>query len=160
VVHVRDICRAFLAVLDAPPAEWSGRAFNVGATAENYQIRDLAAIVAEVVPGCVVELAAGASPDARDYRVDCSLFAHTFGFEPQWDARRGARELAAAYIAQALTLEDAEGKRYQRIAQLRARLAAGTLTPDLRPTHPAATVSQTPEVEPGSAREELSPDGR
>lgn len=141
VVHVRDICRAFLAVLDAPPDIWAGRAFNVGSTDENYQIRDLAAIVAGAVPGCSVEFAPGASPDARDYRVDCSLFARTFGFEPRWDARRGARELAAAYRAHALTIEDAEGPRFQRIAQLRARLAAGTLTSALRPIYPAAAAS-------------------
>jgi nucleoside-diphosphate-sugar epimerase len=137
VVHVHDICRAFLVVLEAPREVTSGRSFNVGATRENYQIRDLAHIVAEVVPDCTVELAPGASPDTRDYRVDCDLFARTFGFEIEWDVRRGVEELLTAYRANSLTLEEAEGPRFQRIAQIRARLAAGTLTPELRPAPPS-----------------------
>src|SRR5439155_13242771 len=71
VVHVEDIARAFLAVVEAPRGAVHGRAFNVGSTAENYRIRDLAELVADVVPGAQVELAEGASPDARNYRVRC-----------------------------------------------------------------------------------------
>ena len=54
------------------------------------------------------------------------------GFEPEWEPRRGAGELLAAYRANALSLEDAEGPRYQRIAQIRELLANGTVGPDLR----------------------------
>jgi len=134
VIHVRDIARAFLAVLAAPPEVTHGGAYNVGATRENYQIRDLARIVAEVVPECRVELAPGASPDTRDYRVDCSRFAAAVGFDTEWDPRRGAEELLAAYRANALTLEEAEGPRFQRIAQIRELLAKGELGLDLRRT--------------------------
>ena len=136
VIHVRDIARAFLAVLAAPPEVTHGRAYNVGATRENYQIRDLARIVAEVVPDCRVELAPGASPDTRDYRVECSRFAAAVGFATEWDPRRGAAELLAAYRENALTLDDAEGPRYQRIAQIRELLANGALGADLRRRQP------------------------
>ncbi|MGZ3588575.1 MAG: NAD-dependent epimerase/dehydratase family protein [Candidatus Limnocylindrales bacterium] len=132
VIHVQDIARAFQAVLAALPEATHGRAFNVGATRENYQIRDLARIVAEVVPDCRVELAPDASPDARDYRVACDRFAAAVGFEPRWDPRRGAQELLDAYRANGLTLEEAEGPRYQRIAQIRRLVAEGQISPDLR----------------------------
>ena len=60
LVHVEDIARAFLAVLEAPRDAVHDEAFNVGATAENYRIRDVAEIVEEVVPGSRVAFAAGA----------------------------------------------------------------------------------------------------
>lgn len=132
IVHARDIARAFVLALEAPREAVGGRAFNVVATAENYQVRDLARIVAEAVPGCAVEIAPDASPDVRNYRVRGDRFAEAVGFEAEWDARRGAEELAAAFRATGLTLDEVEGPRFQRIARIRERLAEGSLGPDLR----------------------------
>ncbi len=132
IVHIRDIAQAFLLALGAPREIVGGRAFNVVATAENYQVRDLARIVAESIPGCTVEIAADASPDLRNYRVRGDRFADAVGFEAAWDARRGAAELAAAFRATGLTLDEVEGPRFQRIARIRERLADGSLGPDLR----------------------------
>ena len=132
IVHIRDIAQAFLLALDAPREVVGGRAFNVVATAENYQVRDLARIVAESIPGCTVELAADASPDIRNYRVRGDRFADAVGFEAAWDARRGAAELTAAFRATGLTLDEVEGPRFQRISRIRERLADGSLGPDLR----------------------------
>ena len=138
IVHVRDIAAAFLLVLTSPREGVHARAFNVGATAENYQIRQLAEIVRDVVPDCVVEFAPGASADTRNYRVDASRLRDELGYETRWTAVRGAEELAAAFQAEGLTLNDLEGIRYQRIHQIRHRLAARTVGRDLRPQHPAA----------------------
>jgi nucleoside-diphosphate-sugar epimerase len=126
LVHVEDISRAFLAVLEAPREAVHGQAFNVGQTQENYRIRELAEIVRDVVPGSRIEFAGGAGPDRRNYRVDCGKIRRSVpGFEPQWDARRGARELFEAYREIGLRLEDFEGPRYRRIDHLKERLAAG-----------------------------------
>ena len=132
IVHIRDIAQAFLLALDAPPEIVGGRAFNVVATAENYQVRDLARIAAEALPDCGVEIASDASPDVRNYRVRGDRFAEAVGFEAAWDARRGAAELAAAFAATGLTLDEVEGPRFQRIARIRERLANGSLQSDLR----------------------------
>jgi nucleoside-diphosphate-sugar epimerase len=133
LVHVRDIATACLATLAADHAAVGGRAFNVGSTTENYQIRDLATIVEAVVPGSRVELAEGASPDARNYRVNCDSFAAATGFAPAWDVRRGALEVAEAVRRVGLTIDDVEGPRFQRIGQIRLRLDRGTLDEQLRP---------------------------
>jgi nucleoside-diphosphate-sugar epimerase len=132
IVHVRDIARAFLLALDAPREVVGGQALNVVATTENYQVRDIARIVAEVFSGCRVELAPDASPDVRNYRVSGDRFAEAVGFRAEWDARAGARELAAAFAATGLTLNEVEGPRFQRIARVRERLVEGSLGPDLR----------------------------
>jgi len=132
IVHVEDIARAFLAALDAPRERVHDQAFNIGATTENYQIRELAEIVAKTVPGCQVEFAPGASPDVRDYRVRCDKAADLLGFHAQWDARRGAEELYHAYQAASLQAGEVEGPRWQRIAQVRQLLAEGVVDQDLR----------------------------
>jgi nucleoside-diphosphate-sugar epimerase len=137
MVHVRDIARAFALAIEAPRELIGGRAFNVVGATENYQIRELAAIVAEVVPDSRVELAADASPDIRNYRVSGQRFSEAVGFTAGWDARAGARELASAFDRFGLTLDEIEGPRFQRIARIRQRLAEGSLQPDLRSAAPS-----------------------
>ena len=132
IIHIEDIARAFVAAMEAPREAVHGRSFNVGATSENYQMRQLAEIVRDVVPGCEVTMAADASPDARDYRVDCDRFAAAVGFRPLWDARRGAQELYDGYRAVGLRLDEFEGQRYQRIAHIRHLLSEGVLDEELR----------------------------
>lgn len=133
IVHIEDIARAFLAGLDAPEEAVFNQAFNVGRTEHNYRIREIAEIVAEVVPGCRIELAPDAGPDKRSYRVSFEKIAKALpAFRPQWDARRGAEQLYAAYSASGLTLEEFEGPRYQRIGHIRKLMADGVLDDGLR----------------------------
>ena len=133
IVHIEDISRAFLAALEAPTEAIHNQAFNVGRTEENYQIRDLAEIVKETVPGCTIEFAADAGPDKRCYRADFSRIRKALpGFQPQWDARRGARELYDAYKKVGLRLEDFEGARYKRIDHIQGLLSSGHLDRNLR----------------------------
>jgi nucleoside-diphosphate-sugar epimerase len=138
VVHVSDICRAYLAGLVAPREAIHNQAFNIGLTTENYQVRDLARIVADVVPDCEVEIAADAAPDARCYRVDCNRIAKELpGFRPQWTAERGVVELYEAYKRVGLKLEDFEGQRYMRIAHVKHLIETGRLNTSLRWTDQA-----------------------
>jgi nucleoside-diphosphate-sugar epimerase len=133
IVHIEDISRAFLAVLDAPAEVVRAQAFNVGRNDQNYRIREIAEIVKETVPGCEIAFAADAGPDKRNYRADFGKIARLLpGFEPRWDARKGARQLLAAYRTVGLELEDFEGPRYRRIDQLKRLMAEGYLGPDLR----------------------------
>ena len=133
IVHIEDISRAFIAALEAPVDAVFNEALNVGQTAHNYQIRDLARIVADVVPGCELELADGAGPDTRSYRVSFEKIRTRLPqFKPQWDARRGAEQLYKAYRASSMTLEEFEGPRYQRIGHINKLLADGILDTDLR----------------------------
>src|SRR2546429_1126788 len=133
LVHIEDIARAFLAVLHAPRAAVHNQAFNVGRTEENYRISDLAEIVRETVPGCRIEFANEAGPDKRCYRADFSKIGRLVPeFKPQWDARRGARELYQAYRHSDLTLEDFEGRKYKRIDHIKHLIASGRLDSGLR----------------------------
>jgi len=133
IVHIEDISRAFIAVLDAPRDSVHCQAFNVGINSENYQIRDLAEIVREVVPGCRIEYAKDGGPDTRCYRVDFSKINRILpDFKPQWNARKGALELHEVIQRYGLRLEEFEGPRYMRIAHIQELLSSGRLDNSLR----------------------------
>jgi nucleoside-diphosphate-sugar epimerase len=132
LVHVADICQAFLAALLAPRQAVHAEAFNVVPPGENYRIRDVAIAVADVV-GCGIEFAGDASPDVRNYRVDGSKIAAALpGFQPRWTVRTGAEELYRAFVDHPVTVDDFEGWRYRRIGQIKRLLELAELTPDLR----------------------------
>jgi nucleoside-diphosphate-sugar epimerase len=133
IVHIEDISRAFIAALEAAEERVFNQAYNVGQSAHNYRIRDLAEIVAQVVPECTVKLAADAGPDKRSYRVSFEKIRRDLpGFKPQWDARMGAEQLYRAYRSSELTLEQFEGPRYQRIGHIKKLISEGILDSDLR----------------------------
>jgi nucleoside-diphosphate-sugar epimerase len=133
LVHVEDISSAFLAALHAPRELVHDEAFNVGASSENYRIRDLAEIVSEVVPGARATFAAGGGPDKRSYRVDCSKIARVLPeFEARWTVRQGVEELHEAFRAHGLTLEQFTGARYLRIRRVQELQEAGELDHELR----------------------------
>ena len=129
----QDISRAFLAVLGAPREAIHNQAFNVGSSQENYQIRDVAAMVEGIVPGSRVKYAQGGGPDLRCYRVNCDKIAQTLSdFQPQWTVRRGIEQLYAAYKDQLLTLHEFTGTRFVRIKHLSSLLESSRLAPSLR----------------------------
>lgn len=133
IVHIEDISRAFLAVINAPLELVHNQAFNVGQTSENYRVRELAQIVADVVPGCEVSFAPDAGPDKRNYRVNCDRIQQVLPeFKPQWTARKGAQELYDSYCRLGLELDDFEGPRYKRIAHIKGLLSSGRIDEALR----------------------------
>ncbi len=133
IVHIEDISRAFLATLQAPREVVHAQAFNVGRNDQNYRIREIAEIVKETVPGSEVSFATDAGPDKRNYRADFTKIQRALpSFQPQWDARKGAKQLYEAYKEIGLKLEDFEGPRYRRIDQLKSLIGSGNLGADLR----------------------------
>ena len=134
LVHIEDISRAFIALMEADRELVHDQAFNVGRTEENYRIRDVGAIVADVVEGSKIAFAASAGPDLRNYKVNCDKLAKTIpAYDPRWTVRTGAEQLKAAFEAVQLTPEDITSAKLQRIEHIKAGLASGALTSDLRP---------------------------
>ncbi|TVZ01480.1 SDR family oxidoreductase [Trebonia kvetii] len=135
LVHIEDISRTFLAVLDAPRELVHNEAFNVGRSEDNVQIRDIAEQVRETVTGSAVTFAANAGPDLRNYRVDFGKLNDTFpGLGLRWTVRDGIAELLASYTAHGLTYEDFTGSRFVRLRRIKELMAAGTVDEMLRRT--------------------------
>ncbi len=132
LVHIEDIARAFCAIIEADRANVHDESFNVGSSTENYLIRDVAEIVAEIVD-CPVTLSDTAFNDIRNYKVSCAKFEKTFpDARAQWTVREGVKTLRDAMIANGLSLEDLEGSRLMRVRHLRAGITSGTISSDLR----------------------------
>jgi nucleoside-diphosphate-sugar epimerase len=132
LVHIEDIAQAFVLLLEAPRHAVHGEAFNVGATSENYQVREVAQMVTEEVAGSRVTFADGADPDIRNYRVSCDKLRRVVGFSPRWTVRAGIRQLIASYGEHALTLEDLTGPRLLRLRHILALQERGLLDDELR----------------------------
>jgi nucleoside-diphosphate-sugar epimerase len=133
LVHIEDISRAFLAALEAPRELVHDQAFNVGRSVDNVQIRDIAELVRDAVPGSQVTLADNAGPDLRNYRVDFAKLDDTFpDLKLRWSVADGVRELAGAYADYGLTYDDFTSSRFVRLRRIQELLVAGLLDNDLR----------------------------
>ena len=138
LVHVEDLCAAYLALLAAPREAVHKQAFNIGQTSENYQIRQVADLVRELVPGSEVRLGDHAEPDLRCYRITGDkLQTRIPGYQPRWTVRTGIEQLRDAYRAEALTEEQFLSSRYTRLKEVKRLQAAGRLNDDLRWVIPA-----------------------
>lgn len=135
IVHIEDIARAFLAVCEAPREAVHAQAFNVGATAENYRVIEIAKLVEEVVPGARIRFAPNAGPDPRCYRVNCDKLAATLpDARARWTARQGIEQLHDAYRQHGVDPAAFEGPRFARAPHIRSLVAAGRLSPAFRRT--------------------------
>jgi len=128
LVHIEDISRAFVAVLEAPREAVHNESFNVGQTAENYRVREIAEMVAQVVPNSKVTFAGDASPDARNYRVNCDKIRKVLpAFQPQWTVRKGVEEVYDAYCKHGTTSEEFLSSSFVRLKKIRELQNAGKL---------------------------------
>jgi len=138
LVHIEDISRAFLATLEAPREKVHDEAFNVGRAEDNVQVRDIAEMVRETVPGSELTLAANAGPDLRDYRVDFSKLSDVFpDLTMRWRVRDGVAELLRSYTTHGLTYEDFTSSRYVRLRRIKELLAVGEIDELIRRTSQA-----------------------
>jgi nucleoside-diphosphate-sugar epimerase len=138
LVHIEDISRAFLAVLEAPRELVHNEAFNVGRAEDNVQIRDIAEQVRDTVHGSIVTFADNAGPDLRNYRVDFGKLNDTFPeLRLRWTVGDGIAELLASYTQYGLSYEDFTSSRYVRLRRIKELMAAGQIDEMLRRTSSA-----------------------
>src|SRR5689334_10181434 len=132
LVHIEDISRSFLAMLEAPRELVHDQAFNVGRPEDNVQIRDIAELVRDAVPGSNVSFADGAGPDRRSYRVDFAKLNETFPeLKLTWTVQSGVAELARAYSEFDLSYADFCSSRFVRLRRIRELVDAGLLDDQL-----------------------------
>lgn len=127
LVHALDIGRAIMAVLAAPREAIHNEIFNVGDTAHNYRVREIAEIVADVFPGCALSFGSPSS-DNRSYRVSFEkIRRHLPGFACAWDARRGARQLRDLFERIDLTPEIFQHRAFTRLKALEHLIRTGQI---------------------------------
>jgi nucleoside-diphosphate-sugar epimerase len=144
LVHIEDIARAFLAVLEAPRDLVHDQAFNVGRDVDVVQVRDIALAVSEFF-SAPVTFADGASADKRDYKVDFTKISTRLpGFQPRWTVPLGIQELAEDMHRNGLERTDFEGPRFVRLRRIQELAQRGRLDDMLRMTTSEAELSSVP----------------
>jgi len=133
LVHIEDISRAFLILLNAPREKVHNQAYNIGTNSENYKVKEVAKFVGDTVPNCKVSFANGASPDLRNYRVKFDKFHNAFPTADfQWTVPKGVVQMYEEYKRIGLDVNDYEGIQYKRIAHIKHLLANYELDDSLR----------------------------
>ena len=118
LVHLLDICQAILCTLDAPRESVFNQCFNVGQDSDNYQVREIAEIVADVFPDCVLSIGSSGGDD-RSYRVAFDKISTQLpGFRCSWDARKGAQQLRELFERIDMPKERFEFRAFTRLKQL------------------------------------------
>jgi len=131
IVHVEDICKAISCALQAPAEAVNGEVFNVGATQENYRIREIAQIVSNVFGDCAVT-AGPPDGDDRSYRVSFDKIATLLpGYETGWTAKVGAEEMRRLFERIEMSSETYGFRAFTRLEQIRYLRRTGQVDGEL-----------------------------
>lgn len=118
LVHIMDVCKAFAAVLEAPKSKVYNQIFNVGSSNGNYQVKDIAKIIGQVFPGCIVSFGSS-DGDTRSYRVSFDKIKKTFpNLRINKTVKEGARELRSVFKNIQMTEEVFHSRAYTRLKEL------------------------------------------
>ena len=133
LLHVADLARAIVGLIEAPPQLVSGRVFNVGFNTLNLRVVDLAARLAAAMPNAVVQVDGAAETDLRSYRVDCGALAQVLpDWQPRYQPENAVAEIRDLLGDQVPDPEHFEGPALARLAHLRRRMASGEVDRQLR----------------------------
>jgi nucleoside-diphosphate-sugar epimerase len=133
-VHVRDVCAAFIAGIEAPADLVGGRSYNVGTAAGNFTVRDLAEAAQRAVPGSTIVFTGEHGADARTYRVGFARILRELAdwYRPAWDLDRGGADLVAFFRRTGFNERHFRGCTTNRLLQLRHLSDSGRLDRRLR----------------------------
>jgi nucleoside-diphosphate-sugar epimerase len=123
LIHCRDIASAFVALLTAPRAAVHNQSINIGGDSENYQVREIADIVRQLVPSANIVYTGEVGDDPRNYRVDFSKLSRLLPeFRLNYNLAAGMEELLAQFYDHRFSAADFDGDKFVRLRTLRHRL--------------------------------------
>ena len=125
-VHILDISQAIDLVLRAPRDVIHGQIFNVGSNQQNYQVREVAEIIADAFPGCRTQFG-DSSGDHRNYRANFDKIREYLPFETRFDVARGAQQLLDVFRAVDMSTELFESRGHTRIKQIQHLISTGQI---------------------------------
>ncbi|MDF5726957.1 MAG: SDR family oxidoreductase [Rhizonema sp. PD38] len=118
LAHALDICKAIVCTLEAPRDIIHNQIFNVGDTANNYRVKEIAEIIADVFPGCKLSFGTQGA-DNRSYRVSFEKINTVLpGFKCDWNARKGAEQFLDLFSQIDMTEETFLSRGFTRLKQL------------------------------------------
>ena len=133
LIHIQDICDAFIAVLKAPKGLIHNQVFNVGNNKENYRVKDIVSSINKEMPQCNIEYTGEHGADTRTYRVNFDKFTTTLGdfFQSKWDIEKGIKEILSFYKQNSFNRNDFEGDRFTRLKRIKKLISEGKVDVNL-----------------------------
>lgn len=133
IVHIRDVCSAFIAGVEAPAKLVSGRAFNVGVPNGNFTVRDIAEAAQRAVPGCEL-IFTGEHADSRTYKVSFSRILNELKeyYKPEWGLDMGGKELIEFFDEIDFKENQFRGRDTIRLEQLKHQVNNNIVGSDFR----------------------------
>ena len=134
VVHVKDVCAAYIAGLEAPKELVGGRSYNVGIPNGNFTVRDLAEAAQRTVPGSELTFTGEHGKDARTYRVSFARILTELQeyYQPEWNLDRGGQELVELFKRTKFDEKQFRGSNCNRIQKIQNLLDHRNLNQQLR----------------------------
>ncbi len=141
-VHILDISQAIDLVLSAPRDVVHAQIFNVGSNVQNYQVREVAEIIADTFPGCRTQFG-DSSGDNRNYRANFDKIREYLPFETRYDVARGAQQLLEVFRAVEMSTELFESRGHTRLKQIKHLLETGQIDARFFWVHPPLPAVET-----------------
>lgn len=112
-VHIRDISRAILCILESSKEKVQNQVFNVGSTTQNFQKQQLADMLKLQIPDAVIEYV-HKDEDPRDYRVSFEKIKQTIGFKTEHTVGNGIQEVIR--LVESGIIQDFKSPEYRNIS--------------------------------------------
>lgn len=123
LIHCKDIARAFLAFAEAPLQNVHKKSVNIGANKENFQVKDVADLVKQLLPDSKIVFTGEVGNDPRNYRVNFDLLNNLIpDFQLEYNLEIGMYELFKKFNELNFSLSDFEGEKFVRLRTLKNRL--------------------------------------
>jgi nucleoside-diphosphate-sugar epimerase len=97
-LHLRDMVRAYVAMLDAPADKIAGQIFNIGR--QNMKVSEIAELVRRVVRDEMqidAAIETTDSTDKRSYHIDASKIERVLGFKPLFSVGDAVRDICIKF---------------------------------------------------------------
>ena len=119
VIHIKDLCNAFIAGIEAPKELVGAQSFNVGIKNGNYTVKDLAEAAQRVVPGSELVFL-NQYTDSRTYKVSFNKILSTLKdyYNPQWSLEDGGYELVTFFKDINFSEDDFRNEKVNRLKKL------------------------------------------
>lgn len=117
LIHIQDVCEGINCILNSPREFTHNEIFNLGDTKENYQIKDLAASIANIISDCNIVIKP-IENDSRSYRVSFNKINEQLNYKCERSVMDGIKELKHLFDKIRLTKEEFLSPAFTRIKQI------------------------------------------
>jgi nucleoside-diphosphate-sugar epimerase len=133
LINVKDMARAIEWAIRRDTADGGEfLAVNVGSNEWNYQVKDLAYAVAEVIPGVKISINKNAAPDKRSYRVNFDYYKKLApDHQPEYNLISTIEELRDGLEAMGFNDDKFRDSNYMRLNMLNQLRRKGLLNDNL-----------------------------